>query len=115
MGHWESWPMFHHDKKKKTVNYPHPILEFIHDENAYKEILADEFPEEHPDTGEKKITNLHEVHEDDVTEDHFTIIYLAEKLPIYAETDEENYKNIFKLLMILSETDNYDYFLTGYV
>ena len=73
----------------------------MHDESAYKNLFGEDFP---IDDSEQEAKLFEKAHGDDVHE-KYPIFYYAERLPVFAKDEEEQYENIFKLLEILSETD----------
>jgi hypothetical protein len=39
--HWRTWPIFHQNTEKVTVNYNEPFLVLLHDESAYKNLFGE--------------------------------------------------------------------------
>lgn len=108
--HWGSWPTFHSDTSKKTVNYDKPFLILMHDEDAYNQLFSADFP--------LKIVNdrLHETKVmSDERNDLYPMTYFAERLPIQSENEDEQFELIFELLEILAGTDQMNYFNCGFI
>lgn len=107
--HWKTWPEFHNMTEGSTVNYENPFLVLMHDEIAYQNMFGEEFPSQ-----KEERKKFHEQNNEDESNE-YPIVYLAERLPIFAKDEDEHYENIFKLLEILAETEQLAYFRCGYV
>jgi hypothetical protein len=58
---------------------------------------------------------LQESSNSEIKEELFPITYYAEKLPIFSSNPEEHHATIFDLFEILAETEQMDYFLSGFI
>jgi hypothetical protein len=58
---------------------------------------------------------LFETAKDESREELYPIKYIAERLPVGAKNSDEQLENIFQLLEILSETEQINYFKSGFI
>lgn len=84
----------------------------LHDELAYEQLFGRDFA--HNPTKEDANKLQSQVHTEERNE-LFPIFYYAERLPVFSANEDENYENIFRLLAILSETEQLEYFKCGFV
>lgn len=80
----------------------------LHDESAYQTLFGEEFQ-----TTEK--LKLQDHSKAEIKDELFPICYYAERLPVFSSSPEEFYDTIFELFEILSETEQMDYFLCGFI
>ena len=103
--HWGTWPIFHTNTDKATVNYESPFLILLHDEIAYKTLFGEEFAVEAPPNGDGE----------EEEKELYPIKYFAERLPVDSKDADEHYETIFELFSILSETEQMSYFRCGFI
>jgi hypothetical protein len=113
--HFDKWPHFHKDTEQMTENYDKSFMELMHDEMAYKQLFGHYFVDMEKEVEHLLKQKLFETAKDESREELYPIKYIAERLPVGAKNSDEQLENIFQLLEILSETEQINYFKSGFI